>query len=131
MMRLSRSTEYAIRILHYLYNYEDKDELVTAHMLAQATGITYPVTIKIANQLLGKGHIKSVQGRRGGYRIAKRDGDISIYDVVLAVEGDIQISPTPGIEARCSMQSYFNQVQKVVVDTLSSQYVADFAAIQY
>ena len=131
VMKLSKTTEYAIRILHYLYSYEHKEEVLTAQMISQATNMTYPYFIKVASQLREKGYITSTQGRHGGYQIARLNHKITVYDVVLAMEGDIQISTIPGVKAQCSMQKYFDQVREVVVDTLSKQYVADFSVIQY
>lgn len=128
-MKLQKSTECALRILQYLYNNEHSGEVHSAGTIARATDMTYPNFVKIANQLRDGGYIASVQGRHGGYQLARADQKVSVYDVILVMQGALQISNAPLKKAPCNMQRYFSEVQDTLIDMLSQQYVADFSEI--
>jgi len=122
-MQLQTSTDYAIRILHYLH--ENKDEgLHTAMHIAETVGVTYPFFIKIANMLKQKGLLQSEQGRNGGYRLGKPAHEISIYDVYLCTEGELQINPcfkkesktcTKEHKERCKLRRFLHSLQEDVL----------------
>jgi len=133
-MRLQASTDYAVRILQYLHAVEGQEgELQTATDISNATGVTYPFFIKIANQLKKKGLLDSVQGRHGGYILGKSGEEISLYDVIRAVEGEVEIHGclrTPptcsmGDPSGCSMHVFFRGMQDKLIAELSGKSIAD------
>ena len=135
-MQFQKSTDYAIRILHYLHNHIPRGDAPTAQTISEAVGVTYPYFIKIANLLKRRELITSVQGRNGGYRIAKSACKISVYDVVLAVEGELKINhclevgkPCDKGAGQCTMQAYFREIREGLIEKLSSQYITDFGLI--
>ena len=128
-MKLQKATECALCILHYLHINEHSGKTYSAETIARATNMSYPYFVKIANQLRDGGYIVSIQGRHGGYRLARTDQKVSVYDVILTMEGTIQISNVIEGSASCNMQGYFNEVQDVLIDKLSQKYVADFNII--
>ena len=133
-MQVQISTDYAIRILQYLHKH--KEELPTAMTISQSIGITYPFFIKIANQLKQKGLLSAVQGRNGGYRLARCAHEISVYDVFLAIEGDLQInrclqpgqqcSRGEGVREECKLHKFFHGLQEKIIADMVEQNVADF-----
>ena len=132
-MQVQISTDYAIRILQYLHR--NKDDLPTAMTISQSIGITYPFFIKIANQLKQKGLLSAVQGRNGGYRLARPACQISIYDVFLSIEGTLQINRclqddqhcSRGARENCQMHRFFRSLQDKLVEEMSSKNIADFS----
>ena len=130
-MQFQLSTDYAIRILHYLHMH--KDELPTAETIAQAVGVTYSFFIKVANRLKKEGLIVAVQGRHGGYRLAKSAADISLYDVILAMEGKLQINRCLKDDQFCSrdgvgtcpVHDFLFGLQNRMIEDLSSTYIAE------
>ena len=133
-MKLQISTNYAIRILQYLH--EHQWELPTAMTVSKAVGMSYSFFIKIANQLKHKGLIETVQGRNGGYRLAKNGAAISLYDVILAIEGKLHINRCLEKDRFCSrdnadtcvIRNYFDGVQDTLIQELSSKRIADLAS---
>jgi len=131
-MQIQISTDYAIRILQYLHR--NKEDLPTAMTISQSIGITYPFFIKIANQLKQKGLLTAVQGRNGGYRLARPANQISVYDVFLSIEGALSInrclqdghSCSRGEPDGCTVQHFFRSVQDSLVTEMSSKSIADF-----
>jgi len=132
-MKIQISTDYALRILRYLH--ENKGELHTAMNIAQAIGITYPVFIKIANQMKKEELVNSAQGRNGGYQLGKPAYKISLYDVFLCIEGDLQINRcfnenedepcTNGHKAHCKLRKFFQGLQDEMIASMSEVSIAD------
>ena len=132
-MKLQISTDYALRILRHLHRRRN-DDVQTAMSIAEAIGITYPFFIKIANQLKRAGLIKSLQGRHGGYILGKSAHEISLYDVLLCVEGEMQIIHCLKDSQRCTyntvgckLRKVFHTVQSNMAVELSSVSIADVA----
>jgi len=132
-MQLQISTDYAVRILQYLH--KNKEDLPTAMTISQSIGITYPFFIKIANQLKQKGLLSAVQGRNGGYRLARPAQQINLYDVFLCIEGELQINRclqknqtcSKGDTTSCKMHAFLRSLQNKVIEEMSGQSIADLA----
>ena len=133
-MQVQISTDYAIRILQYLHKH--KEDLPTAMTISQSIGITYPFFIKIANQLKQKGLLSAVQGRNGGYRLARPAHQISVYDVFLAIEGDLQInrclqpeqqcSRGEGMRDECRLHKFFHGLQERIIEDMTQKNISEF-----
>jgi len=134
-MQMQISTDYAIRILQYLHENGNGEELHTAMHIAQAIGITYPFFIKIANLLKQRGLICAVQGRNGGYRITGPAHEVSVYDVYLCMEGALQINRcfksedepcTNGNKEDCKVRGFLSRLQNdVIIAEMSKKKIAD------
>jgi len=132
-MKIQISTDYAIRILHYLDTHKG---MHTATDIADAIDITYPFFIKIANRLKKQGLLSSVQGRNGGYMLGKLAHEISLYDVFMCVEGELQISHciqkgvpcTQGKSRNCKLHKAWHTLQSKMIEEMSTQYIADLAS---
>jgi Rrf2 family nitric oxide-sensitive transcriptional repressor len=83
-MRLSKTTNYAIRIL--LDCAVAQPNLVKVAEISERRDITLQNTFKIVHLLSRAGFIRAVRGRHGGVRLAKPASDIRIGDVVRAME---------------------------------------------
>jgi len=130
-MQIQISTDYAIRILQYLHKH--KEDLPTAMTISQSIGITYPFFIKIANQLKKKGLLSAVQGRNGGYRLARPAQQITVYDVFHSIEGDLSINRclqknqqcSRGERHDCHLHSFFRGMQEKLIEEMSGKRIAD------
>ena len=132
-MKIQKATDYAIRVLSYLSSHDSSGDLLTAQMISEAVGVTHPFFIKIANQLKQQGLLNTVQGRHGGYQLARRGEMISVYDVFVAIEGELSITNCqkcgePGVQniVSCVAHSYFKEMQKMMVETMSSKKISEF-----
>jgi len=83
-MRLSKTTNYAIRIL--LDCAMADPNLVKVAEISERREITLQNTFKIVHLLSRAGFIRAVRGRHGGVRLAKPAAEIRIGDVVRAME---------------------------------------------
>ncbi|KFB09821.1 iron-responsive transcriptional regulator RirA [Nitratireductor basaltis] len=83
-MRLTRQTNYAIRILMYCAANEGK--LSRVPDIAKAYSLSDLFLFKILQPLVEHGFVETVRGRNGGVRLAKDAGDITLFDVVRVTE---------------------------------------------
>lgn len=75
---------------------------IAAEAAAKELGITYSYFNKVAHKIRTVGFLESVQGPGGGYRIAKDAADITLYDIVKVMEGDIRINRCLEEDCFCS-----------------------------
>lgn len=99
-MKLHISTDYAIRIVLHLA--QCAPLVVSAPAAAEEIAITYPYFTKVASSLKKAGLIESVMGNSGGYRLAKDAADISLYDIICVMQGEICINRCLEEDGMCS-----------------------------
>ncbi len=64
------------------------EQVVPAGVLAEFHGVAVAYLAKQLQALSAAGIVESLPGRRGGYRLARPGAEITLLDVVLAIEGD-------------------------------------------
>lgn len=74
--------------------------------LAARSHLSAATVAKLLRQLAGGGLVESVRGARGGYRLARSPGDITVADVVAALEGPIALTECAGAKSCCSIESH-------------------------
>ncbi len=102
-MRLTRYTDYALRVLLYLG--AQPDRICSIAEIARAYGISQNHLMKVAHDLGKAGYVEGVRGRSGGIRLAKPADRISVGAVVRRTEegfdladcGSCVISPACGL----------------------------------
>jgi Rrf2 family protein len=87
-MKLSQGTVYALHALTYLARHEG-DCPVASHLIARAQGIPELYLLKILKSLAQAGLLHSLRGPNGGYRLARKPKDISLLEVMEALEGPL------------------------------------------
>ena len=95
-MQINRSTNYAIQMLLYL---SKANRMVTSSRLSAAIGISYRYLLQISAKLKAAGFIRAAHGPSGGLKLVKAPEEISIYDVILGMEGIIQTGEICGVPA--------------------------------
>ena len=100
-MRVSAKVDYAVRAAAELAGVEDGP--VKGERLAEAQDIPLQFLEHILLELKHHGIVRARRGAKGGYWLARPADDITIADIVRAVEGPIahvQSSPPEAIEYR-------------------------------
>jgi Rrf2 family protein len=76
-------------------------------------------------KLSGAGLVRSYKGNRGGYELAHASQDITLRDVLVAVEGPFAISRyqhkgacSRGVHGVCSFQQVYNRISESVEEQL-------------
>lgn len=83
-MRLTKQTNYAVRIL--MYCAANKDHLSRIPEIAKAYGVSELFLFKILQPLNKAGLVETVRGRNGGVRLGRAPEKISLFDVVKVTE---------------------------------------------
>ena len=84
-MRLSKTSEYALRILSFMINSDM--QVFSARFLIESLDIPDKYLRRLMTDLSKNGFIKSMKGRDGGYIFAKNANNIYLSQVIDAVEG--------------------------------------------
>ena len=88
-MKLSVKVDYACRVLAQMAKYHGTSELAHIEQLAEAEAVPANYLVQILSELRNGGLITSRRGKQGGYALARPPGDITLYDIVKLIEGDV------------------------------------------
>jgi len=102
-MRLTRYTDYALRVLIYLG--ARPDALCSIAEISRAYDISQNHLMKVVNDLVNAGYLASARGRFGGIKLAKLPEEINVGAVIRHTEdgfdlvdcGDCVIAPACGL----------------------------------
>ena len=117
-MRINKMTTYAMRDIVRLY--EEEETVVTTKLLSEKEHISQGVLMKVLFPLKKAGIVRSLQGRgniSGGFELAKSIKDVTIYDVVQIMEGDICLSN--GLEDSRKMFQEVRRINDVLIEECS------------
>ena len=101
MLRISKMTDYAILAMVELAG---EGEVLSAHAIAERVGIEVPTASKVLKLLAGHGLLDSYRGPAGGYRAKRSAGEISVADVIEAIEGPVAMTECSVEEGLCSQE---------------------------
>jgi Rrf2 family protein len=85
-MKLSDGVEQAIHSVTMLAGLS-ADGVLAASALAEFHGVSTSYLLKHLQALSGAGILKTVPGPKGGYRLARQPAEITLLDILLAVDG--------------------------------------------
>ncbi len=90
MLRLSKKADYALIAMKHL---AIRDPAVSsAREIAEQYKIPVELMAKVLQRLARRGLLSSLQGTRGGYQLARPAIDISLADVIQAVDGPLTVT---------------------------------------
>jgi Rrf2 family protein len=98
-MKLTRAASYGVHAVAYLAT-QDRNQPVASHVIAQVQRIPERFLLKVLKPLVSAGVLYSIKGPNGGYRLAKPPRDVSILDVIEAVDGPIRGNASTTSEER-------------------------------
>src|SRR5438552_10562029 len=90
-MRLTHLADYAVVLMTAAARYPAGARL-SATELSSDTGVPLPTAQKLMGQLAASGLLSSVRGASGGFALARAASEISLADIVEAVEGPIALT---------------------------------------
>jgi len=89
-VKLTRSTGYALAGLEYI-TLKGRYQPVPAKNIAQFYEIPLDYLLKVLQQLARTGILLSIRGPQGGYKLTREAREITLREVVEAVEGDLKV----------------------------------------
>jgi Rrf2 family protein len=93
-MKISARTEYACIAMVELASRYGSDEPVRIRCIAERHSVPPRFLVQILLQLKAAGLVASVRGASGGYRLARPPEDISLGQVIAAVDGAADLPAT-------------------------------------
>ncbi len=129
MLRVSRLTDYAATVMTCMAAHED--DVLNAVQIAQATRLELPTVSKLLKSLSRAALVESFRGVNGGYRLARAASDISLAEIVVALEGPIAVTECSlGVgqcarESSCGVRGSWQQISTILDDALRAVSLAD------
>ena len=133
-MRLSHLADYAVVLMTAAARRPAAARL-SATELASETGVPLPTTQKLMGQLAGCGLLSSARGAGGGFALARPAAEISLADIVEAVEGPIAMTVCSGsegasdcaLDAHCRVKPHMGIVGNAVRGALGAVRLTELA----
>lgn len=90
MLKLTKKIDYGLLAIAYIAgNYGER--VVNTKEIAETYSIPVELLAKILQRMVKEGLITSVSGPKGGYSLSKSPSDITVAQIISALEGDLNI----------------------------------------
>jgi Rrf2 family protein len=130
-MQITRQADYAVRAVLFLAR--NGDQRIATNMIAEEQRIPPSFLAKIVSQLSIAGLLHTSRGARGGVTLARESKEISLLEVIEAIDGPIQLNECVGENSTCSfdgecpLHPVWNEVHDQLVSRLKATNFADMA----
>lgn len=129
-MEITRETDYAIRCVYYLA--KRPDEVTMVDEIAREMCIPKSFLAKIVQKLAKANILQSYRGVKGGFQLAMNPKDVSVYDVIYAIEGPVAMNVCAvdkkqcSLSAKCKVHPVWVELRKEVEQRLKSKKFSQF-----
>ncbi len=125
-MRLSQFSDYSLRVLLYLAERPGVPNSISE--IAAWYGVSKDHLVKVGHNLVKRGYVRSVRGRKGGLVLDRPAAEISIAAIVRDTEPDFAIvecfdpkTNTCRITHACDLKHTLRRARKAFFDVLEGQ----------
>jgi FeS assembly SUF system regulator len=132
MLRLSKLTDYGTVVMTYLAR--SADRLHAASEIAADIHVAAPTVSKILKRLARQGLVISHRGVKGGYSLARPAREISVVEIIDALEGPVGLTEcgtSAGLcsqESSCSIRANWQHINGAVRQALAGVTLDEMAA---
>lgn len=129
MLRVSRLTDYATVVMTCIAAHPAT--VLSTGQIADETHLEIPTVSKLLKALAHASLVESFRGVNGGYRLARPASDISLAEIVEALEGPIGMTECSAAdgqcdrEARCGVRHSWQRINDVLNHTLRGVSLAE------
>jgi FeS assembly SUF system regulator len=123
MLRISKLADYGTVVMTYMAG--SPQRVLSAQEIALAVGLELPTVSKILKMLAREKLLLSQRGVKGGYLLARPAADISVAEIIDALEsrpsGLTECSSATGLcrhESVCAVRSNWQRISKMVHEAL-------------
>lgn len=130
MFRLNKLTDYAIVLMTYIAS-SPAPSVHSARELATGTQLSAATVGKVLRELLDHGLLTSHRGTKGGYTLSRPPSDISVAEIIAALEGPVgftECNTTPGccdLEPSCTVRYNSAVIGRALQDALENIRLSD------
>lgn len=121
-MEITRETDYAIRCVLYLSR--KNGDVTMVDEISREMNIPRSFLAKIVQKLTKSGLVISYRGVKGGFQLAKKPEDISLLDVIAAIQGPVAMNicavnkEACGFSCTCTVHPVWVDLRAIVEDYL-------------
>jgi len=133
MIRFAKLTDYGL-VLMTIMARDSVAAVHTARDLASESRLPLPTVSKLLKQLLQSGLLTSHRGIKGGYGLAKEPAEISVAEIVTAIEGPIALTECStditgicDLECSCPIKANQRLISQVMRGALQKVSLSDLA----
>lgn len=133
MLRLSKKADYGLIAMKHLAVRADLGSS-SAREIAESYAIPIELLAKVLQRLVRRGLLASQQGTRGGYQLARPPAEISVADVIQAIEGPVIVTACSthigqcGQFSTCNVRDPLRRVRERILSALGECTIAELAA---
>ena len=134
MLRMTKATDYSIVILAH-FAQEESRTVRTARDIAGKTHLPLPMVTKTMKLLAQKRFLVSQRGVKGGYQLAHEPKDLSVADIISAIEGPITLTECGAerttqcpVGDSCNVREPWQVINQAVLETLKGIHLGTMAA---
>jgi Rrf2 family protein len=129
-MKLTRASSYALHALVYLAR--EKTAAVPSHVIAEKEHLPELFLLKVLKPLADARVLRSLKGPNGGYALARASKDITLLEVIEAVDGPIRgdapgVGKGEGVALDKRLQAVCDSVAALVRERLAKVTLAELA----
>jgi Rrf2 family protein len=141
---ISTGVEYGLHCLLYLADTPGGVREASVRDLAELQGVSVDYAAKLFTRLAKAGLVVSTEGIRGGFALARPAHDITVHDVVEAIDGDKRLfdcrevrtqcalfdeqAPAWATRGTCSIHAVMQEAERSMREALKQHTLADLAA---
>ena len=130
MIKLSKMTDYGVVIMSEMARMPDRT--MTAPDVSLHTGLPVPTAAKILRILAKSPFLNSQRGAHGGYSLIRKPADISIAEIVRAMEGPVAVTSCVddsvddcSVQSCCPMRGGWEKINRALNTALEEVTLAD------
>lgn len=122
MLRINKLADYGTVVMVYLAKHSHA--LCNARDIALQTHLTIPTVSKLLKRLTTAGLLSSVRGVNGGYRLQRSAADISVAEIIYALDesrGLTECSSEPNaclLQSVCHIQGNWRLISQAIESAL-------------
>lgn len=127
-MKISVEPDYAIRIVMYLF---EKQEYIFGNKIVAYCEIPERMGMKILTKLANKNILKSIKGKKGGFKISEDKLKISLYDIIKIFD-DFDLNKCLSANKKCLYQKgecvvceALKKVKREIIMNFSQIFIVD------
>lgn len=129
-MRITQEVDYGLRVILYL-SALGVGEKVEAKVISQTENIPHRFLLKLLRKLTACGIIKSFRGVTGGYALNKEPKDITLYDIVVAIDGPIYVNRCLYDPANCNLSKSSTCTIHKALGKIQSNLIKDLRSVTF
>lgn len=142
MLSLTKKTDYALIAMSRLA--ANPEAVFSAREIAQDFHVPLPLLMNVLKKLCASGLVRSVRGARGGYSLARPAAEVTLADLIVALEGPMKLAQCSSAKGddgngqphgcrlgeKCPIQGPLQRVHERLRDFLENVTLAEIVAGQ-